>query len=102
MLLGISFVLFMLLYIRPGSAAFAAIGSVGDADPRAFEKFEERFGLDRPWWEQYGDWLWGALQGDLGEREARALAGVDEVAREGELGAAPVRRAVHGRRACRQ
>ena len=68
MLLGISFVLFMLLYIRPGSAAFAAIGSVGDADPRAFEKFEERFGLDRPWWEQYGDWLWGAIQGDLGER----------------------------------
>ena len=68
MLLGISFVLFMLLYIRPGSAAFAAIGSVGDADPRAFEKFEERFGLNRPWWEQYGDWLWGALQGDLGER----------------------------------
>ena len=68
MLLGISFILFMLLYIRPGSAAFAAIGSVGDADPRAFENFEKRFGLDRPWWEQYGDWLWNALQGDLGER----------------------------------
>ena len=68
MLLGISFVLFMLLYIRPGSAAFAAIGSVGDADPRAFENFEKRFGLDRPWYQQYGDWIWGALQGDLGER----------------------------------
>ena len=68
MLLGISFVLFMLLYIRPGSAAFAAIGSVGDADPRAFENFEKKFGLDRPWFEQYGDWLWSALQGSLGER----------------------------------
>ena len=68
MLLGISFVLFMLLYIRPGSAAFAAIGSVGDADPRAFENFEKRFGLDRPWYEQYGDWLWSALQGSFGER----------------------------------
>ena len=68
MLLGISFVLFMLLYIRPGSAAFAAIGSVGDADPRAFENFEKKFGLDRPWWVQYGDWLWGVLHGSLGER----------------------------------
>ncbi len=68
MLLGISFVLFMLLYIRPGSAAFAAIGSVGDADPRAFENFEKKFGLDRPWYQQYGDWIWSALQGDLGER----------------------------------
>ena len=68
MLLGISFVLFMLLYIRPGSAAFAAIGSVGDADPRAFENFEKKFGLDRPWYVQYGDWLWSALQGSLGER----------------------------------
>ncbi len=68
MLLGISFVLFMLLYIRPGSAAFAAIGSVGDADPRAFANFEKKFGLDRPWYQQYGDWIWSALQGDLGER----------------------------------
>ena len=68
MLLGISFVLFMLLYIRPGSAAFAAIGSVGDADPRAFENFEKKFGLDRPWYVQYGDWLWGVLHGSLGER----------------------------------
>ena len=69
MLLGISFVLFMLLYIRPGSAAFAAIGSVGDADPRAFENFEKRFGLDRPWYEQYGDWIWGVIsKGSFGER----------------------------------
>ena len=68
LLLAISFVLFMLLYIRPGSAAFAAIGSVGDADPRAFENFEKKFGLDRPWWVQYGDWLGNAVQGSLGER----------------------------------
>ena len=68
MLLGISFILFLLLYIRPGSAAFAAIGSVGDADPRAFENFEKKFGLDRPWYEQYGDWLWNVLQGSFGDR----------------------------------
>jgi len=67
MLLGISVMLFLLLYIRPGSAAFAATASIGDADPESFARFEERFGLDRPWYVQYGDWLWSAIQGDFGE-----------------------------------
>ncbi len=67
MMLGISLILFLLLYIRPGSAAFAAVASIGDADPGSFERFEERFGLNRPWYEQYGDWLLGAFRGDLGE-----------------------------------
>ena len=67
MLIGISIILFVLLYIRPGSAAFAAVASIGDADPGSFERFEERFGLNRPWYEQYGDWIWGVVQGDFGE-----------------------------------
>lgn len=66
MMLGISFILFMLLFVRPGSAAFAATASIGDADPGSFERFEAKFGLDRPWYVQYGDWLWKALRGDLG------------------------------------
>ncbi len=67
MLLGISFVLFMLLYLRPGSAAFAAVGSVM-SDPKAFEIFEEKYGLNDPWYEQYGDWLWNILsEGSFGD-----------------------------------
>ena len=68
MMLAISFILFMLLFVRPGSAAFAASGFVGDNDPKAVERFEERYGLNRPWYAQYGDWLWNAVQGDLGVR----------------------------------
>ena len=68
MMLGISFILFMLLFVRPGNAAFAATASIGDTDPGAIERFEEKFGLNRPWYAQYGDWLWKALRGDLGDR----------------------------------
>ena len=67
MLLGISFVLFMLLYIRPGSAAFHSVGSVM-SDPKAQEIFEEKYGLNDPWYEQYGGWLWGILsEGSFGD-----------------------------------
>ena len=66
MLLGISVILFLLLYIRPGSAAFANIASIGDFSGQA-EVFEEKFGLNRPWYVQYWDWLGGAVRGDLGD-----------------------------------
>ena len=65
MLIGISFILFMLIYIRPGSAAFISIGSAM-SDPANIERFEERFGLNDPWYEQYGKWLGNALTGDFG------------------------------------
>ncbi|MFN0094878.1 MAG: ABC transporter permease [Dehalococcoidia bacterium] len=64
MLLGASLVLFLLLYIRPGNAAFATVGGIQEAtDVKAFE---ERLGLDRPWYIQYLDWLGNAVQGDFG------------------------------------
>ena len=67
MLLGISFILFMLLYVRPGSAAFSVVGSVM-TDPAAQARFEEKFGLNDPWYEQYGNWLWNALsKGSFGD-----------------------------------
>ena len=65
MMLGISFILFMLLYVRPGSAAFASIGSAME-NPQAIELFEERFGLNDPWYVQYGNWLRDAVRGDFG------------------------------------
>ncbi len=68
MLLGISFILFMLLYVRPGSAAFAVVGSVM-TDPEAQARFEEKFGLNDPWYEQYGTWLWNLVStGSFGDR----------------------------------
>lgn len=65
-LLVLSFILFLLVYILPGNAAFAVVAGIEEA--RNIEKFEKELGLDRPWIEQYGDWLWTAVsEGSLGK-----------------------------------
>ena len=64
MLIGLSLLLFLLLWVRPGSAAFGVAGGLSlDTD---FERLEERMGLNKPWYEQYGKWLGNAVQGDFG------------------------------------
>ena len=64
MLIGLSLLLFLLLWVRPGSAAFGVAGGLSlDTD---FERLEERMGLNKPWYEQYGMWLGKAVQGDFG------------------------------------
>ena len=66
MLFGLTLVLFLLLFIRPGSAAFANVASIGDFGDQ-MEIFEEKYGLDRPWYVQYFDWLGSALTFDFGD-----------------------------------
>ena len=58
-LLVLSFILFLLVYILPGNAAFAVVAGIEEA--RNIEQFEKELGLDRPWIVQYGDWLWTAV-----------------------------------------
>ncbi|MCY4392916.1 MAG: ABC transporter permease [Chloroflexi bacterium] len=65
MLLVLSLVLFLLIWTLPGDAAFTAALSI--ADTVNLEKLQERFGLDRPWYVQYGDWLGGIFVGDFGD-----------------------------------
>lgn len=64
MLLVLSFILFLLLWIKPGDAAFARVAGIEEA--RNLDVWREELGLNRPWPEQYWDWLQGTLQGDLG------------------------------------
>lgn len=65
MLLILSFVLFLLIWTLPGDAAFTAALSI--SDNINLERVQERFGLDRPWYVQYWDWLSGIFVGDFGE-----------------------------------
>ncbi len=65
MLVLMSLILFLLLFIRPGNASLSVVGGFNDAG-RA-EEFEKSLGLDRPWYVQYGDWLFDAARGDLGK-----------------------------------
>ncbi|MCW2971929.1 MAG: diguanylate cyclase [Thermoleophilia bacterium] len=60
-LLTASFVLFVLLQMGPNP--LATLGQEGDVDTVAMA---HRFGWDRPWYVQYGDWLGGLLHGDWG------------------------------------
>lgn len=64
----VSFISFMLINLAPGNTLIALIGQgVGaGVSQDVLEQFERDLGLDRPVLERYGDWLWNALQGDLG------------------------------------
>lgn len=56
--------LFSLIHAVPGDfAVFASFG--GGPDLRAF--LQRYYGLDRPLWEQYGNWMLNFLRLDLGE-----------------------------------
>ena len=68
---AISLVSFIIIQLPPGdfvtsyAADLATSGS--PADPAALASLRLRYGLDRPWIVQYGDWIWNALHGDLGD-----------------------------------
>ena len=70
LLLGVSFILFLLLYVRwPQQAATSCVAPTASScmvDEEA-KRWAEHFGLDDPWYERYGVWLWSTLQGNLGE-----------------------------------
>ncbi|HZN73477.1 MAG TPA: ABC transporter permease [Micromonosporaceae bacterium] len=63
-LLGVSILMFVLLNLIPGSAALQLLGP--EATPEQIARLEHDMGLDRPPVERYLEWLWNALQGDLG------------------------------------
>lgn len=63
-LLVVSFVVFAVTQILPGNAAQMILGEF--ALPEQLEALERQFGLDDPWFVQYGRWLGGLLTGDWG------------------------------------
>ncbi len=63
-LLGVATLVFSLSHLIPGDPAQAMLG---EAAPQAdVEALRRSLGLDRPLLEQYGAFLWGLLNGDLG------------------------------------
>lgn len=63
-LLGVSLVVFLAMQLVPGDIAKALLGPL--ATQETVEEFRHYLGLDRPLPEQYVNWLWRALHGDLG------------------------------------
>ncbi len=64
-LLGVSFIVFMIIHMVPGDPVRIMLGL--QADQAKVEEIRRMMGFDRPLIVQYGDWLWSALHGDLGE-----------------------------------
>ncbi|MDN3310339.1 ABC transporter permease [Microbacterium oryzae] len=63
-LLLLSFFVFLLTYLVPGSPAAAILGAA--ATPAGVAQLEAQLGLDRPFFTRLGDWYAHAFQGDLG------------------------------------
>ena len=68
--LAISVVTFVIINLPPGdflSAQISELQSQGEGvQTERIEYLRELYGLDRPLWQQYFQWLWGLLHGDLG------------------------------------
>lgn len=66
-LIGVSFLTFILIYISPGDAAEVMLSDDGRVpSEELLAKTRHEMGLDRPFIEQYVSWLKGAFTGDLG------------------------------------
>jgi peptide/nickel transport system permease protein len=63
-LLGISFVTFFLLYVLPADPVRQIAGRAATAE--TVESIRRELGLDQPFFVQYGRYLAGLVQGDLG------------------------------------
>jgi len=63
--LGITLLVFSLIRLLPGDPVEALSGERG-MTPERYQRLVHEFGLDRPLWQQYLDYVWRALHGDLG------------------------------------
>ena len=68
LLLGITFLSFLLVYYSPGDPAVIALSKSGmKASEEVVEAKRKEMGLDQPIGVQYARWLGNLLKGDLGE-----------------------------------
>ena len=69
-LLAISAIIFLIIQLPPGDyldTYIAELESQGEAvDPDKIQRLRDEYCLDCPIYEQYANWLFGMLQGDLG------------------------------------
>ena len=63
-LIGVTIVVFTILYFSPGDPAYLALGD--NATPEAGEAYRIEMGINWTYWERLGRTLLGLFQGDLG------------------------------------
>ncbi len=65
MLLGIAFITFWLMDGTPGSY-LDSMRLDPQFSPETIEHYERMYGLDKPWWAQFGFWIKNLVKGELG------------------------------------
>jgi peptide/nickel transport system permease protein len=65
-LAGLTVLVFLMLHLIPGTVVEQLIGADAVASPEMVAQLKRFFGLDQPWYVQYGRWLGQLLHGDLG------------------------------------
>jgi peptide/nickel transport system permease protein len=65
-LLGLTVLIFLMLRLIPGTVVEQMIGADAVASPAMVADLKRFFGLDQPWYVQYGRWLGQLAHGDLG------------------------------------
>src|SRR5262249_57225464 len=66
-LLLVSVVVFSLMHLIPGDAVIARLQEVGVVTDETMHAMRHELGLDKSFYQQMGDWLWGLRRGDLGQ-----------------------------------
>jgi peptide/nickel transport system permease protein len=65
-LVGLSVLVFLMLRLVPGTVVEQMIGADAIVSPAMVAELKRFFGLDQPWWVQYGQWVGRLAHGDLG------------------------------------
>ena len=63
-LMGVAFCVFTLLYLTPGDPARMVLGDM--ATDEAIKEFRDKEGLNDPYLVQFGNYVWKAINGDIG------------------------------------
>ena len=79
-LFGVSVIIFALLRLVTGNIADILFDSAGLINPAEKKEIEAELGLDRPIVVQYGQWIGGLLQGDLGYSYKSERPAIEEIA----------------------
>lgn len=78
-LLGLLVVTFVLANFMPGDPLARLLGDVGGSNPEVVAAYRERWGLDRPLWEQFLIYVGNLLQGDLGQSTFSRRGVMDDI-----------------------
>jgi peptide/nickel transport system permease protein len=65
-LLGLTLLVFLMLRLIPGTVVEQMIGADAVVSQQMVDQLKRFFGLDQPWYVQYGRWLGQLVRGDLG------------------------------------